>query len=180
MEFEPTAIDGVTLIHPRKIGDDRGHFMRAFCEQEFADAGLPTRFVQCNLAVSKLKGTMRGLHFQTGEHAEAKLMRCVQGAIFDVAVDIDPDSPTYLQWVGVELSAENGLALLISEKCAHGYLTLTDDAVTYYHSSAFYAPDAEGGLHYADPAVGIRWPIEPLEVSDKDRAWQHIEQGASK
>ena len=175
MQILDTDIDGVRLVEPNLIADERGTFTRAYCDQEFAQANIADKFVQCNLATSYSAGTLRGLHYQRQPHAEAKYIRCVQGAIFDVAVDIDPDSPTYLMHVAFELNATNNLALYIPSHCAHGYQTLVENTIVYYHASEPYAPDYEAGLNYADKQLAISWPIKISEISDKDLAWPPIE-----
>lgn len=172
MKFNPTPIDGVVVIEPTLFGDERGFFTRAFCNKTFSDNGTEFVPVQANHAASQHAGTLRGLHYQTGEHAEDKLMRCIKGTAFDVAVDMRPGSKTYLQWFGCELSAENKHMLLIPKGCAHGYLTLADDTEMYYLSSNDYAPDAEAGIRWDDPKLGIIWPAtDQLVLSDKDQQW---------
>lgn len=175
MEFQQTNIEGAYLVVPRKIGDDRGFFARAWCEQEYRDAGLKDRIVQSNMAVSVHKGTLRGLHFQSAPHAEVKIVRCVRGAMFDVIVDLRPDSPTYRKWIGHRLDTVNHHALYVPEGCATGYMTLEDDTEMYYHTTAAYAPDAASGVRYDDPAFGIEWPMTPTVVSEQDQAWPHLD-----
>ena len=176
MQFIDTSISAVKIVKPNKTADDRGYFSRAFCAREFAEAGLMDLFVQCNMSGSTRAGTLRGIHYQTGSHAEAKFVRCVKGAVFDVAVDLDPDSPTYLEYVGVELSEGNAWGLYVPPTCAHAYQTLEDDSVVYYHVSAFYTPDAERGLRHDDPRLAIDWPMAVAEMSDKDRDWPLLEE----
>jgi len=176
MNFIKTGIDGLYVVELIKIGDKRGFFARAWCETEFADKNLTSRMVQANTSYSKNKGTLRGLHYQVIPHEEAKLMRCIKGAIFDVAVDLRPDSKTYKKWFGIELTESNRRMLFIPEGFAHGYQTLVDDTETFYMSSAFYASEAERGLRWNDPAIAIKWPItENLNITDKDRNWSDIE-----
>jgi dTDP-4-dehydrorhamnose 3,5-epimerase len=172
MTFTETAIGGVYLVGLEPRSDDRGFFARAFCEEEFAAHGLETRWVQANVGHSTRAGTIRGLHYQVPPHAEAKLVRCTAGAVFDVAVDVREESPTYLAWYGAELSAANGSMLYLPRGIAHGYQALTDGAETYYLVSAAYAPSAERGLRWDDPALAISWPLadDPI-VSDKDAGW---------
>ena len=174
MEFQPTDIDGAYLVVPRKIGDERGFFARAWCAQEYADAGLKATIVQSNMAVSARKGTLRGLHYQTAPHQEVKIVRCVRGAMFDVIVDLREGSPTYRKWVGYRLDTDNHHALVVPEGCATGYMTLADDTEMYYHTTAAYAPDVATGVRYDDPAFGIEWPMTPTVVSDQDQAWPHV------
>ena len=171
MIFHPTPLQGAYVIELEKRGDDRGFFARFFCEQEFAKMGLVNRFVQINNSLSAKKGTLRGLHYQLAPAAEVKLMRCLRGAMFDVIVDMRPESPTYKQWFGQELNQDNRLMMYVPEGFAHGFVTLRDDTESLYPVSAFYAPEQERGLRYNDPTIGIEWPITPTEVSAKDMAW---------
>jgi dTDP-4-dehydrorhamnose 3,5-epimerase len=172
MIFRETKLKGAFIIEIEKIGDARGFFARAWCEHEFEAHGLNVRWVQANMAFSKTRGTLRGLHYQVTPYEEAKLMRCTRGAIYDVIVDLRPESPTYLQWLGVELTADNHKALHVPEGCAHGYQTLTDDTETFYPVSQFYAPGFERGVRWDDPAFGIEWPeTDEWIISDKDKSW---------
>jgi dTDP-4-dehydrorhamnose 3,5-epimerase len=171
MTFTQADIAGAYVIELDRHGDDRGFFARLFCEDEFAAHGLTARMVQINTSYSAEAGTLRGLHYQTAPHEEAKLMRCVRGSIYDVVADLRPDSPTYRQWTGVRLTADNRRMMYVPQGCAHGFLTLEGDTEVIYPVSAFYAPGAERGVRYDDPALGIDWPIEVRVVSDKDRGW---------
>jgi dTDP-4-dehydrorhamnose 3,5-epimerase len=171
VRFTETEVDGAWIVEPEPIGDERGSFARVFDVEEFADHGITTAVVQVNLSRNRHAGTLRGLHLQRAPHAETKLVRCVAGALFDVAVDLRPDSPSYLRWVGAELTADSGRALVVPEGCAHGFLTLADDTVAIYQVSAHYTPAAEGGYRYDDPAFGIAWPREVTTISDKDASW---------
>jgi len=175
MIFTETPLRGAFVVELQKIGDDRGFFARAFCAQEFEEHGLKPIISQANISYNGKKGAIRGLHYQTLPAAEAKFMRCITGAIYDVIVDMRPDSLTYLQHFGVELSAQNRKALYVPEMFAHGYLALTDGAEVYYSSSAFYTPGVERGLRYDDPALGIQWPISVDIVSEKDTKWPLLE-----
>jgi dTDP-4-dehydrorhamnose 3,5-epimerase len=176
MNFIKTGFDSLYVVELIKVGDKRGFFARAWCETEFADKNLTSRMVQANTSYSKNKGTLRGLHYQVSPHEEAKLMRCIKGAIFDVAVDLRPNSKTYKKWFGIELTESNRRMLFIPEGFAHGYQTLVEDTETFYMSSAFYASEAERGLRWNDPAIAIQWPItENLNITDKDRSWSDIE-----
>lgn len=161
----------VLLVRPRRFGDARGWFSESWNAARFAGWGIDVNFCQDNHSLSAAAGTLRGLHFQTSPHAQAKLVRCTRGAIFDVAVDIRRGSPTYRQWVSAELSAENGDQLFIPPGYAHGFLTLTPDTEVMYKVDAHYAPEADGGIIWNDPALGINWPLSdgaaPL-LSDKD------------
>jgi len=171
MIYSETSLPGVYLIELQPVEDDRGHFARLFCSREMREHGLSFDVAQVNSAFNKTAGTVRGLHFQREQHAESKVVSCTGGAIFDVAVDIRPDSPTYLDWFGIELTAENRRQLYIPTGFAHGYQALTNDAKLIYLVSEFYAPGAEGGLRYDDPAIGIDWPLRVSSVSEKDRSW---------
>ncbi len=171
MRFGRTEIEGVVVVEVDTIEDGRGFFARAWCSREFEEQGLHASFVQENIGFNMRRGTLRGLHFQARPHEEVKLVRCVRGAVWDVALDLRPESPTLGRWVGTELSAENRKMLHVPEGCAHGYLTLTDDAEIRYLTSQFYAPEAAGGVRYNDPAFAIQWPAEVLLLSDQDRGW---------
>jgi dTDP-4-dehydrorhamnose 3,5-epimerase len=170
--FSPTRLEGAHVIELERREDDRGFFARAWCQKEFAERGLSTDLVQANVAWSERKGTLRGLHFQKPPHAETKVVRCTRGALFDVIVDLRPGSPTQLHWLGVELTADNRKMLYVPEGFAHGYQTLEDDTEAFYHVSAFYAPEAEWGVRWNDPAFGIEWPHpDGALLSEKDRTW---------
>ena len=171
MEFSETKLPGAFLISMRKIQDHRGFFARGWCQEEFSTHGLTPNMVQLNVGFSHKKGTVRGLHYQLPPHAEAKFVRCTRGAIFDVIVDVRPDSPTRGQWLGAELTADNGLMLYAPEGFAHGYQTLAEDTEAYYLTSAFYAASAARGVRYDDPAFGVSWPLPVSVVSDADTAW---------
>ncbi len=170
MKFHELPVQGAFLIELEKFGDSRGFFGRAFCRNEFADHGLATEFVQVNNSLSADKGTLRGMHYQLAPHAETKVVRCIRGALYDVIVDIRPDSPTFGKWHGEELSAENRNMLYVPRGFAHGFITLEDDTEAFYFVDNFYAPDHERGVRWNDPKFGIDWPIEPAVLSDKDQA----------
>jgi len=171
MTFTETELKGAFVVGVRKIEDERGFFARGWCRKEVEGAGLNPDLAQINFASSRKKGTLRGMHFQVAPDAEAKLVRCTRGSIFDVIIDLRPDSPTHGHWLGVDLSADNHLMLYVPEGFAHGYQTLTDDAEMYYMTSAFYAPSAAGGVRYDDPAFGIQWPLPVAVISDADKRW---------
>ena len=175
MIFNRTPLAGAYTIALEPRQDARGHFARAFCTREFAAHGLETGFVQANLSFNARSGLVRGMHFQTGADAEVKLVRCMRGVIFDVIVDLRPESETYLNWFGAELSEDNGLLMYVPRGFAHGYQSLTEGATAHYMVSAFYAPHAEGGVRHDDPAIGIRWPQSVTDISDKDAAWPLLE-----
>lgn len=175
MKFTETPLKGAFVVELEPREDFRGFFARAYCEQEFAQHGLPDRFVQGNMSYNHKKGTVRGLHYQVPPALEAKFMRCIGGAIFDVIVDMRPGSPTYLQWFGLELSAANRKALYVPPLFAHAYQALTDGAEVFYLVSQFYTPGTERGLRPDDPALDIKWPL-PIEViSEKDMSWPLLE-----
>ncbi len=171
VKFTPTGIEGAYVIDLEKRSDERGFFARTWCEREFSQQGLSTRIAQVNTGVSTRAGTLRGMHYQLPPHAEVKVARCARGAVFDVAVDLRPASPTFRRWYGCELSGENGRMLYVPEGCAHGYLTLTDDAELTYFTSASYGPDAAGGVRHDDPAFSITWPRPVTTISSQDAGW---------
>lgn len=169
--IEPTPLAGVHVVRPDGIVDARGFFARMFDSRVFAEAGLVDHFVNINNSFSGARHTLRGMHLQRPPSAEAKLVRCVRGALFDVAIDCRAASPTRRQWFGIELTGENRAMLYVPEGCAHGFLTLADDTEAIYLSSAFHDPASERGLRWDDPAIGVTWPAPPAVISDKDRAW---------
>lgn len=171
MQIQATALAGATLIKPDRRSDDRGWFARVYCEREFAAYGLPHRMVQTNRSLTRLAGTLRGMHYQVAPHAEDKLVRCEHGAIWDAIVDLREGSATYGRWLGFELSEDNGLMLLVPRGFAHGFLTLTDNVAVSYQVSNFYAPPSERGLRYDDEAFGIEWPALVRHLSTKDAGW---------
>ena len=175
MRFVATELQGPVIIELEPKADARGFFARTFCQHEFAEQGLSVSVAQCNLSFNHRRATVRGLHYQLPPSAEAKLIRCVRGAVHSVIVDVRPGSPTYLQNVSVDLRAEERRALYVPEMFANGYQTLTDDAEVMYQVSEFYAPDTERGLRFDDPALGIEWPLPMAEISPKDAAWPLIE-----
>lgn len=169
MKITKTKIDGVVIIEPDVFGDNRGFFMESWNKKKMEEAGLYYDFVQDNHSKSTVKGTLRGIHFQKGDKAQAKLVRCVKGAVLDVAVDLRKNSPTFKQWVGVELSAENKKQLLIPRGFGHGFVTLTDDVEFLYKADNYYAPEADAGIRWNDPDIGVEWDIEKPILSEKDR-----------
>ena len=170
MIFTETNIGGVFVIELEKHEDDRGFFARTFCTDEFAKHGLVTDVSQCNIAYTKHKGTIRGLHYQIHPYEEVKLTRCVRGGVLDVVIDLRKGSPTFGQYEAAELTAENNKALYVPENFAHGYMSLTDDVVFMYQVSRPYSPGSERGIRWDDPDVAIRWPeMDRYIVSDKDR-----------
>ncbi len=167
MRFIETKIAGVFVIEPERHEDERGFFARTHCEREFREHGLAGRFVQCSVSYNRLKGTLRGMHFQAPPAAEAKLVRCTAGAIFDVALDLRASSPTFTQWAGVELTAENRRLVYVPEGCAHGFQTLAHDAEVFYQISALYDRELARGVRWDDPAFAIAWPAEPQRLISK-------------
>ncbi|WP_078543694.1 dTDP-4-dehydrorhamnose 3,5-epimerase [Litchfieldia alkalitelluris] len=169
MQVVKTHIEGVLVIEPSVFGDHRGWFMETYSDSKFKEAGIDLNFVQDNQSFSATKGTLRGLHYQLNPKAQTKLVRCTKGSIFDVAVDIRKGSPTYGQWYGIELSAENKKQLLVPKGFAHGFMTLTDDVEVQYKVDELYAPDCDRGIIWNDPDIGIEWPMDITPVlSGKD------------
>jgi dTDP-4-dehydrorhamnose 3,5-epimerase len=169
--FTETKLAGAFVIDLDRKEDSRGFFARTFCQHEFADHGLKPTIAQANIAFNKRKGTVRGMHFQFPPTAETKLVRCERGAILDIIVDLRPESPTYLDHLAVELTADSHRALYVPERFAHGYQVLADETETSYQVGEFYTPEAEGGLRHDDPRLGLTWPLPVAEISEKDRAW---------
>lgn len=169
MKFTKTKLNGVVIIEPNVFGDSRGFFMESWSQQKMEEAGLFYNFVQDNHSLSTAKGTLRGIHFQKGDKAQAKLVRCVRGAVLDVAVDLRHDSPTYREWIAVELNEENKKQLLIPRGFGHGFLTLTNNVEFLYKVDNYYAPEAEGGIRWNDNEIGIEWGVEHPIMSNKDR-----------
>lgn len=179
MKFIATAIPGVAVVELELRGDDRGLFARTFCREEFLAAGLEPAVEQCNLSFNHKAGTVRGMHLQVAPAPEAKLVRCTRGAVLDVIVDLREGSPTRLQHVAAELTADNRRALYVPPFFAHGYQTLEDDTEVVYQVSAPYTASAERGLRHDDPVLGIRWPLPVSMISDKDRSWPLLAGGPS-
>jgi dTDP-4-dehydrorhamnose 3,5-epimerase len=169
--FVATRLQDAHIIEIEKLADKRGFFARSWCQKEFERHGLVSIMVQANLSHNKKKGTLRGMHYQRAPYEEVKLVRCTRGSIYDVIIDLRPDSPTYKQWIGVELTADGYKMLYVPGGFAHGFLTLEDDTEVTYQVSQFYTPGAEGGVRWNDPAFGIVWPGEVQVISDKDRSW---------
>lgn len=171
MKYKELPVKGAFLIDLEKRGDDRGFFARFFCETEFSQRGIENRFVQINNSLSVRRGTLRGMHYQLPPHAEVKVVRCIKGSLYDVILDLRPDSPTYGKWFGAELSAENRTMMYVPQGFAHGFITLEDNTEALYLVSAFYGPEAERGVRYNDARFNIEWPLAPVEVSAKDQGW---------
>lgn len=171
MKFEPTELDGVYVIRLDPQSDERGYFARAFCQKEFIERGLVSSYVQSNISRNNARGTFRGLHFQLPPYAETKLMRCIQGSIYDVCVDLRRESKTYKKWFGIALSDVDHKMLYVPAGFANGYLALEDGATAFYMTSAFYTPESERGIRFDDPVFGIVLPEAVKSISDKDAKW---------
>lgn len=171
MIFTPTRLEGLWVVELEPHADDRGYFARTWCPREFAAQGLETRLAQASVSYNRRRGTLRGMHLQRPPHAEAKVVRCTRGAIWDVAIDLRPDSPTHAQWEAFELTAENGTALYIPQGFAHGFQTLAPETDVFYLISEFHAPEAAAGVRYDDPAFAIAWPLPVSAISGRDAAW---------
>ncbi|WP_449245244.1 dTDP-4-dehydrorhamnose 3,5-epimerase [Desulfobacca acetoxidans] len=174
MIFCETRLKGAFIIELEPIADARGFFARTWCQREFAAHGLKSRFVQCNISYNKKKGTLRGMHYQIAPHAEAKVVRCTRGAIYDVIIDLRPDSLTFKQWLAVELTADNRRMLYIPEEFAHGFQTLEDDTEVFYQMSEFYHPECARGVRWDDEAFGIEWQGEIPIISENDRSYRPL------
>lgn len=171
MLFQRTDLPGASVIELERRADERGFFARTWCAEEFRAQGLVTQVAQCSMSYTRREGTLRGMHYQAAPHAETKLVRCTRGAIYDVLVDLRPSSPSYLRWIGIELSADNGRMVYAPEGLAHGFQTLTDDVEVVYQMSVPYHREAERGVRYDDRAFGIQWPLPVRVISPKDQAW---------
>ena len=174
MIFTETRLKGAFIIDLDRKTDERGFFARAFCQKEFRDHGLKSVIAQANVASNARRGTLRGMHFQYPPAAESKLVRSTRGAILDIIVDLRPESPTYLEHISVELNEENMTALYVPERFAHGYQVLRDNTDTSYQVGEFYTPNAEGGLRYDDPQLGLKWPLPVSVISAKDQAFRPL------
>jgi dTDP-4-dehydrorhamnose 3,5-epimerase len=171
MKFTPTDIQDVFVVDLEKREDDRGFFARGFCAREFESHGMIPQVVQANISYNRYKGTMRGMHYQVSPCEETKFLRCTKGSIYDVIIDMRPDSPTYCKWFGVELTDKNYKMLYVPRNFAHGFQTLEDDTEVMYLVSEFYAPETERGVRYNDPRFNIQWPLPVTQISDKDAKW---------
>jgi dTDP-4-dehydrorhamnose 3,5-epimerase len=175
MIFTESPLPGAFLVEMEPLADERGFFARTYCADEFAAQGLGVDLHQCSVSFNARKGTLRGLHYQDAPHEEHKLVRCTAGAIFDVIVDIRPQSPSYRRWFGTDLTAQNRRSLFIPAGYAHGFLTLSDDAEVYYMISVPHAPEYSRGCRWNDPAFGIQWPMKPSVISSRDAAYPLLE-----
>jgi dTDP-4-dehydrorhamnose 3,5-epimerase len=171
MKFQPTEVAGALLIEPERHEDDRGFFARTYCIDELAQHGLDPKVVQRSISYNRRRGTLRGMHFQTAPHEENKIVSCIRGEIYDVVLDVRPASPSYRRWVGATLTADNHKLLFVPKGCAHGFITLTDDAIVHYEISEFHHPESARGVRYDDPAFGISWPLAPVVVHPRDLAY---------
>jgi dTDP-4-dehydrorhamnose 3,5-epimerase len=175
MKFHPTGLLGAFVVEVEYRRDDRGFFARTFCAEEFAAHGIELPVAQCNVSFNALQGTLRGLHYQLAPKAETKLVRCTRGAIYDVIVDLRPESKSYRQWFGAELASTNHRALFVPEGFAHGFQTLEDDAEVFYQMSEFYSPEHARGARWNDPALAIRWPLPVQSISDRDASYADLD-----
>ena len=171
MIFSETSLNGLYIIDLLRLEDERGYFARSWCQREFAEHGLNSQLVQCNISFNRRRGTLRGMHYQTAPYEEAKLVRCTQGALYDVVIDLRPVSQTFKRWFAVELTSENQRALYIPEGFAHGFQTLIDNTEVFYHMSEFYHPESAKGIRWNDSEFGIEWPIDALVISEKDNSY---------
>jgi dTDP-4-dehydrorhamnose 3,5-epimerase len=176
MEFIETPIKDLYLIQPKLLTDERGFFTRIFCKELFSKIGFDKEFVQFNHSFNSYKGTIRGMHYQKPPFAETKFIRCVQGKVYDVAIDLRKNSPTYLNYFGAELSADNMTCILIPEGFAHGFQTLEDNSALIYHHTSYYTPNIEGGIRFNDTALSINWQLPPVNVTVKDKQYPLINQ----
>ena len=169
MKFIETGLKGAYIIEVEKLRDDRGFFGRLWCESEIKEIGLNPNLVQSNVSFNLKKGTLRGMHFQKKPFQETKLVRCTRGSVYDVIIDIRPDSPTFKKWIGVKLSSDNYKMIYVPEGFAHGFLTLEDNSEVYYLVTEEYHKNAEGGIKWNDPEINIKWPLEVSEISERDK-----------
>ena len=173
MIFRETTLKGAFVIEMERFEDKRGFFARAWCQKEVEANGLVSRVVQTNISFNKKRGTLRGMHYQVAPYEQIKLVRCTRGAIYDVVIDLRPDSPTFRKWTGVELTAENYTMLYVPENFAHGFQTLEDNTEVTYQVSQFYSPESERGVRYDDPVFQVEWPFQVEVISEKDIAWPY-------
>lgn len=171
MIFKESKLKGAFVIDLEKHQDERGFFARTFCRKELENHGLISDVAQANMSLSKARGTLRGMHYQKSPYEETKLVRCIRGALYDVIIDLRPESPTYKQWIGVELSADNYRMLFVPKNFAHGFITLAEDTEVTYMVSQYYSPGAELGIRWNDPQFAIQWPIDVMVISPKDANW---------
>jgi dTDP-4-dehydrorhamnose 3,5-epimerase len=175
MTFQETKLSGVFEIHLEPAHDSRGFFARSWCQKEFENRGLDPRVVQCNVSFNQRKGTLRGMHYQASPNAEAKLVRCTSGSVYDVVIDLRPQSTTFKQWIAAVLSSVQRNMIYVPKGCAHGFLTLEDNTEVFYQMSEFYSPESVGGVRWDDPAFQIVWPAEVEVISERDRTYADFE-----
>lgn len=175
MIFTETKLKGAFVIEAERIHDERGFFARSWSQREWEAQHLDSRMVECNISFNAKRGTLRGMHYQAAPHAQAKLVRCTAGAIYDVLIDVRPDSPTFKQWVAAELTAENRRMFYVPEGLAHGFQTLEDDTEVFYQMSAYYAPESAQGVRWNDPAFGIEWPLAVEVIASRDASYKDID-----
>jgi dTDP-4-dehydrorhamnose 3,5-epimerase len=175
MKFTPTEIADVFVVELEKREDDRGFFARGFCQREFEEHGMVSQVVQANISYNKYKGTLRGMHYQVSPYEETKFLRCTKGAVYDVIIDMRPESLSYMKWFGVELTDKNYKMLYVPRNFAHGFQTLEDETEVMYLVSEFYAPQSERGVRFDDPAFNIQWPLKVAQISEKDAAWPNYQ-----
>lgn len=175
MIFKETSLKGAYIIELNQLEDERGFFSRTFCQDEFKKYNLEYNIAQCNISFNKLKGTLRGMHYQVTPYEEAKLVRCIRGSIYDVIIDIRKDSETYLKWISVELSENNYLSLYIPKGFAHGFQTLEDNTDVFYQMYQMYQPNSASGIRYNDTIFNIKWPLEITSISDRDKNYDFFE-----
>ena len=174
MRFVESKLPGAFLVEPERNEDERGFFARTWSQREFQERGINSDLVECNISFNRKKGTLRGLHYQLAPNAQAKLVRCTMGAIFDVIVDLRQHSPTFRQWISVQLSADNRAMLFIPEGIAHGFQTLADDTEVSYQMSRYYSPESSRGVRWDDPAFGITWPEDTRVINARDRRYPNF------
>jgi dTDP-4-dehydrorhamnose 3,5-epimerase len=179
LKFTPVSIEGAFIVGLEPLGDDRGFFARSFCQEEFHQQGIDPLVAQCNISFNQQRGTLRGLHYQVKPHEEAKLVRCTQGAIWDVIVDLRENSPTRYRWFAAELTAANRRALYVPRGLAHGFQTLSDNSEVFYQMSEFYHPESARGVRWDDPVIGITWPVDNPVLSPRDKSYPLLERGTS-
>lgn len=177
MIFIEADLRGAYIIEPEPFADNRGFFARIWCQREFSARGLAAELKQTNISFNNRAGTLRGMHYQVAPYQETKLVRCTKGAIYDVIIDLRPESPTFMQWMGAELSDSNHKMLYVPKDFAHGFQTLTDDVEISYQVSEFYTPGAERGIRWDDPSFGVAWPLPVSVISEKDASWPKFELG---
>ena len=176
MNFTPTPLDGAFIIENKKCEDERGFFLRFWDANEFSKSGLNPNLAQCNTSYTKIKGTIRGLHYQISPHEESKLIWCIKGEIFDVIVDLRPESKTFKKWFSIQLTSDNYKMLYVPEGFANGFQSLKDEVKIFYQNSQYYASESERGIRWNDPTFNINWPLKPTLISKKDKSWKNFQE----